>query len=108
MPTRVTCVSTGTSRSPYANSSTHAAVLRPTPGRRTRYSRASCSGARGSQSSESSCGGSRGSAVMACRIALMRAALTLEMPPGLIARSIRATGASRTAVQVPKRARRRR
>ena len=32
MPTRETCVSTGTSRSPKANSSTQAAVLRPTPG----------------------------------------------------------------------------
>ncbi len=31
-PTRVTWVSTGTSRRPYAKSSTHAAVLRPTPG----------------------------------------------------------------------------
>ena len=46
--------------------------------------------------------------MIACRIALMRVALTREMPPGLIARSIRATGASRTAVHVPSRARRRR
>ena len=32
-PTRETCVSTGTSRAPKLKSSTHAAVLRPTPGR---------------------------------------------------------------------------
>ena len=32
MPTRETCVSTGTSCRPKANSSTQAAVLRPTPG----------------------------------------------------------------------------
>ncbi len=55
MPTRETCVSTGTSRRPNANSSTHAAVLRPTPGSATRYSRACASGTSGSQSSEGSC-----------------------------------------------------
>ena len=32
MPTRETWVSTGTSRRPKVNSSTQAAVLRPTPG----------------------------------------------------------------------------
>ena len=37
MPTRDTCVSTGTSRIPSANSSTQAAVLRPTPGSELRY-----------------------------------------------------------------------
>ena len=37
VPTRKTWVSTGTSGSPYENSSTHAAVLRPTPGSEQRY-----------------------------------------------------------------------
>ena len=40
-PTRETCVSTGTSRMPKANSRTQAAVLRPTPGSAHRKSRAS-------------------------------------------------------------------
>ena len=39
VPTRKTCVSTGTSGRPYENSRTHAAVLRPTPGSEHRYSR---------------------------------------------------------------------
>src|SRR5262249_30115565 len=69
---------------------------------------ASASGARASQSSDSSCPGSRGSAVIARRIAWMRADFTFEMPPGRIASSTCATGASRTARQEKKRPRRRR
>ena len=52
VPTRETWVSTGTSRIPRANSSTHAAVLRPTPGSEVRYACASDTGWLASQSSE--------------------------------------------------------
>ena len=46
--------------------------------------------------------------MIARRIAWMRADFTFEMPPGRIASSSSATGASRTACQEEKRPRRRR
>ncbi len=62
-PTRETCVSTGTSRIPSANSSTQAAVLRPTPGSEVRYPCASGTGWPASQSSDRASGpGGRGGA----------------------------------------------
>src|SRR3954447_20159256 len=88
--TRPTCVSTGTPRSPYANSSTHAAVLRPTPGSPTRYSCDSRTGA--SRIHDRSSG-----SPIARRISRIRTDLTFEIPPGRIASSTSSTGASRTA-----------
>ena len=115
VPTRETCVSTGTSRIPSANSSTQAAVLRPTPGSEVRYRCASGTGWPASQSSERWSGSSgrpgggapagRGASPIARRIDLIRADLTFEIPPGRIASSISSTGASRTASQVGKRSR---
>src|SRR3954447_20667349 len=99
--TRPTCVSTGTSRSPYAKSSTHAAVLRPTPGNSTRYERDSPTGA--SRIHDRSSG-----SPIASRIAWIRTDLTFEIPPGRIAASTSSTGASRTASQAGNRERSRR
>ena len=58
VPTRETWVSTGTSCIPNANSRTHAAVLRPTPGRLVRYSCATGTGWLASQSRERPASGS--------------------------------------------------
>ena len=102
-------MSTGTSRIPNANSDTHAAVLRPTPGSDVRYSCASGTGWPANQSSERSPGAGapegRGCSVIPCRIDLIRADFTLLIPPGRIASSIRSTGASRIASQSTNRSR---
>ena len=91
-------MSTGTSRIPRANSSTQAAVLRPTPGSEVRYCCASGTVSDASQSSDSSPPGAV--SLIARRIDLIRADLTFEIPPGRIASSISSTGASRIATQV--------
>ncbi len=98
VPTRETCVSTGTSRIPKLNSSTHAAVLRPTPGSASSSARAASTLSVARWSSDGGSGSSH-------RIAWIRSDLTLEMPPGRIAASTSSSGASRTAVQLGKRAR---
>src|SRR4051794_41152823 len=99
--TRPTCVSTGTSRRPYAKSNTQAAVLRPTPGSPTRYD---CDEATGASRIHDRSSGSP----TARRIAWIRTDLTFEIPPGRIASSISSTGASRTASHASNRSRRRR
>src|SRR3954469_2364069 len=99
--TRPTCVSTGTSRSPYANSRTHAAVLRPTPGNATRKA---CDSATGASRIHDRSSGSP----IAERISWIRTDLTFEIPPGRIASSISSTGASRTASHASNRSRSRR
>src|SRR3954447_20453316 len=99
--TRPTCVSTGTSRSPYANSRTHAAVLRPTPGNATRKA---CDSATGASRIHDRSSGSP----IARKISWIRTDLTFEIPPGRIASSTSSTGASRTASHETKRSRSRR
>jgi hypothetical protein len=101
MPTRLTWVSTGTSRMPKLKSSTHAAVLRPTPG-------SAVSSARASGTLIVSRWSSVTGSPMARRISWMRTDFCRCRPPGWIASSTSARGASRTASQEPKRSRRRR
>ena len=92
-------MSTGTSRRPKANSSTQAAVLRPTPGSAHEVV-ARLLQRRVAQPVERQLVGPGpcGSSAIARRIAWMRADLTFEMPPGRIASSTSATGASRTCL----------
>jgi len=89
-------VSTGTSRRPKLNSSTQAAVLRPTPGSAQSAARPEAGGASASQSRLS------GSPIV-LRICWIRTDLTFEMPPGRIASSTSCADASRTASQLAKR-----
>src|SRR4051794_267874 len=97
-PTRWTWTSTGISGIPQVKISTQAAVLRPTPGRSKRNSSDS---SRGAVSVQSRSGGSPSRS----RIAWIRGAFCRASPPGRIASSSSATGASRTSSQVGKRCR---
>ena len=94
-------MSTGTSGRPNENSSTQAAVLRPTPGSAAEESRASLErrvapARRGRRRRARS------------RICLIRTAFVGASPPGRIASSTSSSGASRTSSQDSKRSRRRR
>ena len=97
VPTRETWVSTGTSRIPSANSSTQAAVLRPTPGSEVRYSLrlrhwlarqpVEREGVVAPVGPRAGAPAGRGDSPIPRRIDLIRADLTLEIPPGRIASS---------------------
>jgi hypothetical protein len=100
--TRCTCVSTGKYGRSREKSSTHAAVLGPTPGRATRVSQSSRSGIFVNARSSSGTPLSR----IPRSIARIRTAFVGPSPPRRIARAIAGIGASATSSHDGKRRRR--